>query len=550
MPAILPNTVRTVVIQQWLQGKPRNDIATESGISSGAVTNIVNELRYNLGLAAADELRELAVTMKKVGITAAQCALGFRTASVMLRIGVQEDSFQSFILDVYNRCKNIELSPENICSYLADLLEFSKTVSLSKIPNYIKEKKNEKLKLEEEIEKLKAQIGTLREQKEDAELLRDIALEDARITSFKLKWYSDLKAELGKYGIPVEDISKLAKLVDNTRQSNYDVKMLMNELSNLEGLRLQHQYLQETMPSLEDRSNNLKRECSTLETMIAVHNQVLSKYHDLETMGFGLNRLQFLWTTVREIARENNKPVEEAVTKFLSDVERQYNNKLGFESKIEGLRNEVNKLNQEQVMICAGLLSIPLVGPKLVKLTQSGVSEQDIINIAAVFEKYVAGKDRQSFVSELEQYGGLKSAIQELSEQSDKLRMEVSLLQTQNRDLNADNQRIISRHIFDFMQGLVNSLRNEILGLASISAYITCSIGLQFEYPEKLKSDNCNEFASLNRAYKGEEGVTIQEIKTELIKAIEAAKSRLEVNDRLTEVLSSTRLALIDEANN
>ncbi len=98
-------------------------------------------------------------------------------------------------------------------------------------------------------------------------------------------------------------------------------------------------------------------------------------------MGFGLNRLQFLWTTVREIARENNKPVEEAVTKFLSDVERQYNNKLGFESKIEGLRNEVNKLNQEQVMICAGLLSIPLVGPKLVKLTQSGVSEQDIINI-------------------------------------------------------------------------------------------------------------------------------------------------------------------------
>ncbi len=157
---------------------------------------------------------------------------------------------------------------------MADLLEFSKTVSLSKIPDYIKEKKNEKLKLEEEIEKLKAQIGTLREQKEDAELLRDIALEDARITSFKLKWYSDLKAELGKYGIPAEDISKLAKLVDNTRQSNYDVKMLMNELSNLEGLRLQHQYLQETMPSLEDRSNNLKRECSTLETMIAVHNQV------------------------------------------------------------------------------------------------------------------------------------------------------------------------------------------------------------------------------------------------------------------------------------
>jgi hypothetical protein len=45
---------------------------------------------------------------------------------------------------------------------------------------------------------------------------------------------------------------------------------------------------------------------------------------------------------------------------------------------------------------------LPVVGPKLVKLTQGGVTDQDIINIAALFEMYIAGKDRQSFVSELE----------------------------------------------------------------------------------------------------------------------------------------------------
>jgi hypothetical protein len=108
-----------------------------------------------------------------------------------------------------------------------------------------------------------------------------------------------------------------------------------------------------------------------------------------------------------------------------------------------------------------------------VKLTQSVVIEQDFINIAAVFEKYIACKDRQSFVSELEVSGGLKSAIQTLSKQSDKMRMEVGSLQTQNRDLNADYQRILSglinsRRAFDFMQGLVNSLKNEILGLVVV----------------------------------------------------------------------------------
>jgi hypothetical protein len=206
-------------------------------------------------------------------------------------------------------------------------------------------------------------------------------------------------------------------------------------------------------------------------------------------------------------------------------------------------------------MLRAGLILLPLVGPKLVKLTQSGVSEQDIVNIAAVFEKYVAGIDRQSFVSELEVYGGLKSAIQKLSKQSDTMRMEVGLLQTQNRDLKTDNQRILSslinsRNAFDFMHGLVNSLRNEILGLVSISGYIACSIKLQFEYFEKLKSNNGDEFASLSRAYKGGDSVSIQEIKKELIKAIEVMQSKLQVNDRLTDVLSNARLALMDKANN
>ena len=49
-------------------------------------------------------------------------------------------------------------------------------------------------------------------------------------------------------------------------------------------------------------------------------------------MGFGLKKLQFLWTTVNEIAFENNLPVQNAVEKFLSDIEQQYDSKLGFES--------------------------------------------------------------------------------------------------------------------------------------------------------------------------------------------------------------------------
>jgi hypothetical protein len=107
--------------------------------------------------------------LRKVGITAAQCALGFRISTLMHRIGVKEDSFESSILDVYSRCNDIGLSPGDISSYLADLLEFSKTVMpLSRIPDYVKEKTCEKRKAEEEIEKLKPQIEKLQQQKENA----------------------------------------------------------------------------------------------------------------------------------------------------------------------------------------------------------------------------------------------------------------------------------------------------------------------------------------------------------------------------------------------
>ena len=64
-----------------------------------------------------------------------------------------------------------------------------------------------------------------------------------------------------------------------------------------------------------------------------------------------------------------------------------------------------------------------------------------------------------------------------------------------------------------------------------------------------LASRRSDEFASLTRAYKGEESVSIQEIKREVIKAIEIMRSKLEVDDTLSNMLSNA-LALMGKANN
>jgi hypothetical protein len=562
MPLKLPEHMKSLVIQQWLQGVPRNDIAAQNGLSSGAVTNIVNEWRRNLGDRIADELRHLATTLRNVGITASQCALGFRLASIMLRIGVNEGDFESFILDVYNRCKDIGFSPESISSYIKDLVQFSTNgVPASKIADYLNEKSEEKRKLEEEIQRLNLQIAALKQEEKNCQTNRDKALREKQTTIEILNWYSNLKQELIKYSIPIEDLSEFARLLNNIRQhSRYDVDKVINEFWSLEMLRSNHNALQKDVASLKNLVGILEGQRSTLEVYVNMQNQTISTYNDLKAMGFGLNDLNFLFDTINEIASENDIPIAKAVRKFLSDVEEQYDRKVGFEHKLQDMRDEVNKLRKEQVKVRTETLSYPLLGPRLLTLIQRGLSDQDIINVADIIEKFspladavIDGKpDVQSLASDLNKYSNIKSAIQALTSDVDSLKKEAGHLMSQNQDLKQENLRMFSSSInicrtVDFFQGAAFSLRNEIMNLVLTYLYITRHL---FKSPlregQKLQSADqfSNEFEALSRSKSGED-VPLEEIEQDVIKAINVLLNKIgPSNDKLAAALLVARNAL------
>src|SRR5918911_3971268 len=160
MTSKVPDPIRSLVIEQWFEGIPRDMIAANNGLSAGAVTNIVKDFRKGLDSKEIDELRKLGVTFRKVGITPAQCALGFRVAMLMAKAGVKEvEQLESFILSVYNRCVDLGLSPDNIALHIKDLIEFSKAngnednndnshhiLPLSQISEFIQQKADEKKK--------------------------------------------------------------------------------------------------------------------------------------------------------------------------------------------------------------------------------------------------------------------------------------------------------------------------------------------------------------------------------------------------------------------
>jgi hypothetical protein len=64
-----------------------------------------------------------------------------------------------------------------------------------------------------------------------------------------------------------------------------------------------------------------------LQSPIFVHSHTISKYKELEDVGFGLKEQKLLWHKVREIAVANQMNTDESVQKFMTDVEEQYDKK-------------------------------------------------------------------------------------------------------------------------------------------------------------------------------------------------------------------------------
>ena len=139
--------------------------------------------------------------------------------------------------------------------------------------------------------------------------------------------------------IPVDDISKFAKAVNGIRQYGYDVGKVISEFSESQSRETRRKMLQDSVRMLQNESNYLGQKCSSLENTVNSHKQIISIFKELEGMGFGLEELKLLSNTINEIAVANNMPLNEAQRKFFKDIEEQYDKKLGFESKVQNLKD-------------------------------------------------------------------------------------------------------------------------------------------------------------------------------------------------------------------
>ena len=83
-----PEHIKSAVIDAWMMGKTRDKIASEFNISTGSVSNIIEQWQNRIGVFDANNLRELGLALKKAGITPVQCVDGLRITNIINQLAL------------------------------------------------------------------------------------------------------------------------------------------------------------------------------------------------------------------------------------------------------------------------------------------------------------------------------------------------------------------------------------------------------------------------------------------------------------------------------
>jgi hypothetical protein len=138
------------------------------------------------------------------------------------------------------------------------------------------------------------------------------------------------------------------------------------------------------------------------------------------------------------------------------------------------------------------------------------------------------------------------------------LNNKITSLKEEKQEIEVYNQNMVSglvylSHKISFLQGSIDSLRNEIVVQVLISTVIThFFLRLQIEDLQRTTFyyNNIQGFLPLIRASNGDSAVPTHEIKLAVIKALEILINKVTPNSKLNETLSNTKLVLMHEGEN
>ncbi len=309
MPSAIDEIIKKRVIEQWINGFPRDKIASDLQIGAGTVSNIVSEFKNNLQGSDIDSLRDLAAETRRQGFTLSDLSHHIRLRNFFIKSGAAEEKVESFITNVSTG----DVPPERIVEHVNQLHDISKSESipLDQVPEYIKQKLQEKQTLDEHIKEA------------------DAILEGKNVNIQAIDEHLALNEKLKEYGLSTQDIDKLLKILTNAARYGFDGNRIASKLYDIE--------------DLERKEKGLKNKCKELSKQAAKYKDILPLTKEIAAWGISIAELLALKVGITQAAKHYNLPPLAATLRLIDDIKK-YN-------KINGLREEISALYLQKYTI-------------------------------------------------------------------------------------------------------------------------------------------------------------------------------------------------------
>ncbi len=147
----IPDSIKRKVIEEWIQGISRDEIAQSNGIGKGTVTSIIQQAKANIY--DIDLLRGLAVKIKKEDIDLNYFSSSVRVKTVLDRLELPEEKLEAFLEEINIHCFKKEISQIEFILLIDKVSNLANDLatSINNIPSYINQKKKQLDLIDKEI---------------------------------------------------------------------------------------------------------------------------------------------------------------------------------------------------------------------------------------------------------------------------------------------------------------------------------------------------------------------------------------------------------------
>jgi hypothetical protein len=121
----IPEPIRRKVLREWFEGVPRHEIAKDNQIGTGTVSEIIKTIRELGSETQIDALREIALMLRRQGLSIDDFANSIRLKRFLDEIGLKEEKLEDFAMHLDTHCFKRGLTPDTFMNLVANISSVS-----------------------------------------------------------------------------------------------------------------------------------------------------------------------------------------------------------------------------------------------------------------------------------------------------------------------------------------------------------------------------------------------------------------------------------------